>query len=268
MNKISSESTNSVCLSRVSILLLPAALLSIASAGCIEPPAPDQAPDQATNGATNGAADGTANGSANGTADESANEPASEAALESMVTASAPPGMQPLRILDEIPVGPAPRTAAANAAASGFQCSIVYAIAARGSNRWVSAEFGYGGDKNGELRARALSVHEWEKFRFCGAVGSNVVAIDAFGSNRWVSAELAYGAGNNAMLRARATQLGPWEVFSLWNDGFGGVQIRSEGNGLLVSAEFGYGGGDNAMLRARNPPNVVGPWERFDLVPL
>lgn len=140
------------------------------------------------------------------------------------------------------------------------------AFRSKANNRYVSAEFGWGGDDFGMLRARATSVGPWERFWLCAADQSYTIRADV---GHYVSAELGWGGDRYGMLRARAGMAGPWEVFDFW---FSSPQenhwaISSKVGGRWVSAELGWGGDQYGMMRARGTD--LGPWELFyiDLQP-
>jgi hypothetical protein len=142
-------------------------------------------------------------------------------------------------------------------------CRGPYRFHAKGTDRFVSAELGYSGGDSGMLRARATQIGPWELFDLCfdSAAGSTLIRSEANGL--LVSAEFGYTGGDNGMLRARAAVGGAWEHFRLSihsDDNF--YTLENAGNSILVSAEFGYTGGDNGMLRDR--AWAIGPWEQFD----
>lgn len=125
---------------------------------------------------------------------------------------------------------------------------------------YVSAELGYGGDRYGELRARAAAQGPWEQWTV-EPLNATDVALRSNANGLYVSAELGYGGDRYATLRARAYAVGPWEVFRLVSLSADTYAIVSVANGLYVSAELNYSGDRYATLRAR--AYAIGPWEVF-----
>ena len=132
------------------------------------------------------------------------------------------------------------------------------------SNRFVSAELGYGGADYGMLRARATSVGDWERFRLIGDCNSSCV-IQSVANRRLVSAELGYQGAAWGELRARATGEGSWERFRFVGDCNSTCSIIALGNGRYVAGEFDYSGNGWAMLRARS--TTWQGWESFQIAP-
>ncbi len=137
------------------------------------------------------------------------------------------------------------------------------ALLAYANGLFVSAELGYGGDHNGELRARANSIGPWEQYAIT-PVSGDTIALQA-ANGKYVSAELNYPGASNGMLRARSDSVGPWEKYVMQpyyvpQTGTSGFALTAW-NSRVVSAEVNYGGGDAGMLRAR--ATGVGPWELF-----
>lgn len=89
----------------------------------------------------------------------------------------------------------------------------------------MSQEFGYGGFRWGELRARSNVIRQTEKF-FVYQIGSQYAFQSLLPPNStccYVSAEIGDGGGYYGMLRARSYSVGSWELFSLFDlGGFGG----------------------------------------------
>jgi hypothetical protein len=125
---------------------------------------------------------------------------------------------------------------------------------------YVSAELAYGGDRYGELRARAYDQGSWEQWTVV-PLNATDVALRSDANGLFVSAELAYGGDRYATLRARAYGVGAWEVFRLVPVGDNTYAIQSVANGLYVSAELGYYGDRYGTLRAR--AGGIGSWEVF-----
>lgn len=109
-------------------------------------------------------------------------------------------------------------------------CTSDLAIKA-GNGLYVSAEFGYGGNSFGLLRARATTVGPWEKFKLCHHQSPQpFYTLQSQANDLYVSVELGWAGESNALLRARSSSYGPWERFkpSVINN------IASEANGKLV----------------------------------
>jgi hypothetical protein len=149
-------------------------------------------------------------------------------------------------------------------------CEVVV-IKSMANHLYVSAEIGsgYTGGNYGMLRARATTWGLWEEFQKC-VVKDGSSIFKSMANHLYVSAEIGsgYTGGNYGMLRARATTWGLWEEFMLES---GGPYIYSYETRLAVSAEIGssYTGGIHGMLRARtHGPESLGPWEKFQVIPV
>lgn len=138
----------------------------------------------------------------------------------------------------------------------------IVSIKSLGNNRYVAAEFGYGGNENGMLRAARAGVYGWEQFRLVGDCNVGC-GIQSVATGRYVSAELGFSGGDHGMLRARHHTIEGWERFRLVGDCNWGCGIQSVANGRYVSAELGYGGHRNGMLRARATARLG--WETFTI---
>ena len=79
---------------------------------------------------------------------------------------------------------------------------------------YVSAELAYGGDRFGELRARASAQGPWEQWTVV-PLNSTDVALRSDANGKYVSAELHYPGDRYGTLRARADAIGPWEIFRI-----------------------------------------------------
>jgi hypothetical protein len=131
-----------------------------------------------------------------------------------------------------------------------------FTIRSLANYRLVSAEFGWGGDRHGMLRARATAQGDWELFRIC--FGSSYDTIQSVETDDYVSAELGWSGEDYGILRARASAVGPWEKFDIASCGTGCVTIRSLASNQMVSTELGWDRDRDGMLRAR--PTAVGTW--------
>lgn len=139
-------------------------------------------------------------------------------------------------------------------------CGPQIALRSKANGRFVSAEFGWGGDDWGMLRARATQIGPWEVFRFCTDGGGGTLIRNEI-EHKYVSTELGWGGDRYGMLRARAVNPGTWERFGIWPSGH--IAISSDANGRWVSAELGWGGDRYGMLRGR--ATDLGPWELFEV---
>ncbi|MFF5113131.1 hypothetical protein [Streptosporangium sp. NPDC000509] len=144
--------------------------------------------------------------------------------------------------------------------ASAVKCQ-TRSIKSLANSRYVSAEFGWSGDKYGMLRARATKVGPWERFSIC--YNGRNYTIKSLANGKYVSAEFGWSGGDRGMLRARASSAGTWERFHIASCGTGCVSIRNLAvpSPSYVSAELGNKGDKYGMLRARG--SKVGPWEKF-----
>lgn len=123
------------------------------------------------------------------------------------------------------------------------------------ANKYVTAEFGYGGNLWGMVRAANDYAGAWETWTICSwwEGATKVSFIKNEHNDRYVSAELKYTGADQGMLRARATSVNAWEKFRIdrWGPNPNMYTIRSNVNGKYVSTEMHYTGARHAMLRAR-----------------
>lgn len=157
-----------------------------------------------------------------------------------------------------------------------YRLDRVYSIRATATSTYVSAELGYPIGVYGLLRARATTVHDWEKFYVAASIGPGGVAVNPYSflsaaNNRFVKTDprlpVAPPGAFDGMLRASAVPGSEDDptgelVFDLVPIGPQDVALRCA-NGLFVSAELGYTGANYGMLRCR--ATTVGAWERFDI---
>lgn len=146
----------------------------------------------------------------------------------------------------------------ANAPAATLADCQAVTITSAANNRYVSAEFGWSGDRYGMLRARATVEGPWEEYGLCN-YGSGYVIASLVNGN-YVSTELGWSGDNYGMLRARATAIGPWEQYAISQYG-SNITIRSLANNKYVSTELGWSGDRYGMLRGR--ASSIGPWEQY-----
>lgn len=139
--------------------------------------------------------------------------------------------------------------------------SRIYLLSMANSN-YVSAEFGFGGNDYGMLRARATAVGAWEQY-YLFATSSGTFYFQSYSYSLYVSAELGFTDPTYGELRARASAVGGWEQYNTYNLVGGGYAIQSSANGLYVSTELGFGGIYYEMLRAR--ASSVGAWEQYSI---
>ena len=225
MSQISSECAKETPKCRARVLLLAAAGLGAASAGCVDPAAGREPPS--------------------GLPTVEHVSPGGAGAPRSL--RAAVEQIRSKRVEQSVNV-------------AAFTCNGPFTITSQANGLLVSAELGYTGGDAGMLRARASALGPWEQYTLCFDDADGTFIIQSNANGLLVSAELGYTGGDAGMLRARANAIGPWERFFI--DNFGTfATITSAANGLLVSAELGYTGDDAGMLRAR--ATAIGPWEQF-----
>jgi hypothetical protein len=106
---------------------------------------------------------------------------------------------------------------------NGVPDNVAFWSAAAG--QYATAEFNYGGNTKGELRARGNIVEDWQVFRLVpqrfGLYNLKAYSVswrDA--PDYWVTAEFAFEGDQYGMLRARTKVRNPaqeWELFAISN---------------------------------------------------
>ena len=83
------------------------------------------------------------------------------------------------------------------------------------NGKYVSAELGYTGANQNELRARTdgSAIGTWELSDIVGN-SDRTYSLKSLGASLWASAELGYTGSSYGELRARASSIGSWEKFT------------------------------------------------------
>jgi len=176
MSQISSECAKETPKCRARVLLLAAAGLGAASAGCVDPAAGREPPS--------------------GLPTVEHVSPGGAGAPQSL--RAAVEQIRSKRVEQSVNV-------------AAFTCNGPFTITSQANGLLVSAELGYTGGDAGMLRARANAIGPWERF-FIDNFGT-FATITSAANGLLVSAELGYTGDDAGMLRARATAIGPWEQF-------------------------------------------------------